>query len=208
MGFPALLILLECCILNIYAADRSWFHYSWKHTPEQTGVDSSVQYWTGEDENISDFQYSLHFFKIFYYFCHITYYSVQYWTGEDEKISDFQYSLYFFKIFHYFCHITYYSVQYWTDEDEYISDFQCLLHFKIFCYFCHIFLFSIELRNMSMFQDHEVCHSSAVIFFCFSYIIKSSLNLVDNSVFQILRFHHTNEIDNKWKPFYTWFIIH
>jgi hypothetical protein len=35
----------------------------------------------------------------------------------------------------------------------------------------------------------------------FSVIIKCSLNLVD-SVFNILKFHHTNDINSKWKPEY------
>jgi hypothetical protein len=38
LGFPALLILLECCIINTCVADISqWFHYSWKGTHEQSG---------------------------------------------------------------------------------------------------------------------------------------------------------------------------
>jgi hypothetical protein len=41
--------------------------------------------------------------------------------------------------------------------------------FIIFYYFYHIILLSIELRNMSMFEDHEVCHSSAVILSLFTY---------------------------------------
>jgi hypothetical protein len=32
------------------------------------------------------------------------------------------------------------------------------------------------------------------------YIIKCDLNLVNKSVFQILEFHQTTEINNKWKP--------
>jgi hypothetical protein len=71
----------------------------------------------------------------------------------------------------------------------------------VFYYFCHIILLSTEHRNMSIFQDHEVCHSYAVILLL-SFIIKRNLNLVDNSVFQILEFHHTKEINNKWKPQY------
>jgi hypothetical protein len=62
-------------------------------------------------------------------------------------------------------------------------------------------MFSTELGNMSMLQDHEGCQSSEIILMLSIYI-KCNLNLVNKSVFQILEFHHTIEINNKWKPQY------
>jgi hypothetical protein len=54
---------------------------------------------------------------------------------------------------------------------------------------------------MSMFQDHEVCESSAIIVLLL-YIIECNLNLVNKNLFQILEFHYTTEINNKWNTQY------
>jgi hypothetical protein len=50
----------------------------------------------------------------------------------------------------------------------YISDFQGLF-LQLFYYLGHIIMFSIEPGNVSMFQDHEVCQSSAIILLFFTY---------------------------------------
>jgi hypothetical protein len=62
--------------------------------------------------------------------------------------------------------------------DEYISYFHCSLHFCIiFVLFLTHYSVEFELKNMRMFQDHGICHSSLVIlllfiyFYCFPYII-------------------------------------
>jgi hypothetical protein len=61
--------------------------------------------------------------------------------------------------------------------------------------------FSIEIGNMSMFQIMKFVRLLP-IFYCFSYIIKCNLNLVNRSVYQVLEFHYTTEINNRWKPQY------
>jgi hypothetical protein len=54
--------------------------------------------------------------------------------------------------------------------------------------------------RVSAFQNHEVCHSSAIILLFFVYYLQSYL--VNKSVFQVLTFNHTTEINNYSKPQY------
>jgi hypothetical protein len=137
-----------------------------------------VQYWTRGEEYISDFLYSLHFFKIFDMFSIelveknkfqifiIHYISlrdlicyVQYWTREEKYISDFHCSLYFFKRFDMLCSV----LNSWR---------RIHIRFSLFFTFVldtwvWICMCSIELVNMSMFQDHELCHSSVITLLLF-----------------------------------------
>jgi hypothetical protein len=66
-----------------------------------------------------------------------------------------------------------------------MSDFQGWLY-SFSYYFGHIILFSIELGNMSMFQDHEVCYSSAVI--AFHVLLNAILILLRRVYFTFLNF--------------------
>jgi hypothetical protein len=103
---------------------------------------------------------------IFFQLLNWPYYSVQYWTCEHVYISDFK--IYYIPsvILLYW---PYYSVQYCTrnckHEYTYVRISRLIIFLQLFYYFGHIILFSIELGNMSMFQDHEVCYSSAIIAF-------------------------------------------
>jgi DNA-directed RNA polymerase subunit RPC12/RpoP len=59
------------------------------------------------------------------------------------------------------------------------------------CDYCsHNILFRVELKNMNMFQDHEVCQSSVIIL------------LLARVYFQILQFYHTAYSNYKCRPQY------
>jgi hypothetical protein len=93
------------------------------------------------------------FLHLFYYIGHIILLSI-------ELVN-----MYIFQIFkvHYMFSVI---LLYWI----YIQLF-CIMgiFLQLFYYFGQIILFSIELGNMSIFQDHEVCHSSAIILLLFMY---------------------------------------
>jgi hypothetical protein len=102
-----------------------------------------VQYWTCGEEYISDFLYSLHFFKRFLYIIFsiellekntyqifiIHYISlrdlicyVQYWTRGEDTYQIF--IMHYISLRDLIC-----CVQYWTRGEEYIIDFHYSLHF-------------------------------------------------------------------------------
>jgi hypothetical protein len=110
---------------------------------------------------------------------------------------------------------------------QWIPGNRFIIFLQLFYYFGHIILFSIEPVNMHIFQIFKVLYISSVTLlfwpqyyvqywtwkhenvYCFSYIIKCNLNIVNKSVFQILEFQHTAQINGNLNIIacYTWFIM-
>jgi hypothetical protein len=162
------------------------------------------------------------------------YYSVEYWTCEHVCILYFWVHYipsvilflgYIIQQFYYYGYIpsvtllysywSYYSVQYWTCEHVpriYFRFSRFIWFLQLFYYLGHIIVLSIELENMSIFQDHEVCHSSAVILLLFILLLNAIWILLARVHFRFLSFITLQKLIINGNlciiAYYTCFIIH
>jgi hypothetical protein len=138
-----------------------------------------------------------HHHQLFYYFGHIILF--------DIELVD----TYIFQIFkvHYIPSVVllcwpYYSVRYWPSEYVYISDFQGLI-----CSLSYVIILATLLclvLNLETWVRFWIMRfvRGLQIFYSFSNIVKSNLNLVNKNVFQTPEFHVTPEINMKGRPNY------